>query len=548
MADNTVEYKLLLNNKQFISELSEAVNKTKGLKKNVDQTKSSFSGIGSLIGGLAIGGSIAMIGKSIFDLGVSMEQTRVSFATFTGSAEKGNQVLKELNEFANVTPFDNAQVIEASKTLLSFGVTAEELQPTLKLIGDISAGTGKDLSEMGRIFGKIKGNGRLMGEELGQLIDGGFNPLNEISKRTGLSQQELRKEMEKGNLSFEMVTQAFKDATSEGGQFANMMDKQSKTVGGRISTMVGKFQSLGIGIGEAVLPKLGEILDGFMNVFEWTMTNWSKIKNVFMPLLPIFNMLIDDLNQMRVQLGLIGSETKQLESIFNFLGNTLKILAPILKFTTGLALFPIRALVYLLTGAIKLINGFTGALIGGFTAIWNAGKSMFGNLGDLIIGVLTLDKDKIMSAVNGFTTIGKQIGVGFSNGAKEGATGLLGKDYFASDGIAGTTGKRGKATGTTGRFVERKDRTTGGLMDLATDPTKPTKPGATTKPDSKIGGGLSEVKGTKAVNLTINIGSLVERFDVTTETITGGANSVKDEIVRALLGAVNDVNTISLSQ
>ena len=97
MGQNSVEYRLLLNDKQFMRELSRATQKTQQLKKNVSGVGGGFSKIGGMLAGAGIGIAIASIGKKVFDLGKNMEQTRISFATFTGSAEKGNQVLKELN-------------------------------------------------------------------------------------------------------------------------------------------------------------------------------------------------------------------------------------------------------------------------------------------------------------------------------------------------------------------------------------------------------------------------------------------------------------------
>ena len=67
-------------------------------------------------------------------------------------------------------------------------------------------------------------SGRLMGQDLLQMINAGFNPLSEISRKTGKSIGVLKEEMEKGKISAEMVTQAFYSATQAGGQFHGMTD------------------------------------------------------------------------------------------------------------------------------------------------------------------------------------------------------------------------------------------------------------------------------------------------------------------------------------
>jgi hypothetical protein len=237
-----VEYVIRLNDK-LSSKLKTAQAQVDKLNNKVNKAKTNFGGLGSAFA--RVGGAVALgvLAKQVVTLGVDMEQTRVSFTTFLGGTEEAAQgaerLIAQLNEFANVTPFTNDQVIKASRTLLAFGFTADELQPTLKMLGDVSAGTGKDLSELGVIFGQIKGAGRLMGQDLLQLINAGFNPLQVMSEKTGQSMSSLKDQMSKGAISFEMVQDAFKAATSEGGLFNDMMAKQSKTVGGQISTLIG---------------------------------------------------------------------------------------------------------------------------------------------------------------------------------------------------------------------------------------------------------------------------------------------------------------------
>ena len=82
-------------------------------------------------------------------------------------------------------------------------------------------------------------SGRLMGQDLLQMINAGFNPLSEISRKTGKSIGVLKEEMEKGKISAEMVTQAFYSATQAGGQFHGMTEKMGQTAAGKWSTLLG---------------------------------------------------------------------------------------------------------------------------------------------------------------------------------------------------------------------------------------------------------------------------------------------------------------------
>lgn len=209
-----------------------------------DQASKSFLNLGSIWKGLIAVGVVAMftsLVKKTIELGIKQEQLNIAFSTFLGSAEKARKLLEQLNKFALVTPFTPDQVNKAAQALLAFGVQGSKIIPTLKILGDVSAGTGKDLGEMAIIFGQIRSTGRLMGQDLLQLINAGFNPLQIISEKTGQSVKVLKQEMEKGNITFDMVEQSFIDATSAGGLFFNLMEKQSKTIGGVLSTIEGNF-------------------------------------------------------------------------------------------------------------------------------------------------------------------------------------------------------------------------------------------------------------------------------------------------------------------
>lgn len=209
-----------------------------------NQASKSFMNLGNVWRSLVAIGITAFfvnLGKKVIDLGIKQEQLNIAFTTFLGSAEKAKKLLGELNKFAIITPFTPDQVNKAAQALLAFGVQGKDIIPTLKMLGDVSSGTGKDLTEMAIIFGQIRSTGRLMGQDLLQLINAGFNPLQVISEKTGKSVKILKEEMEKGLISFDMVSDAFKTATSEGGLFFNLMEAQSRSIGGVLSTIEGNF-------------------------------------------------------------------------------------------------------------------------------------------------------------------------------------------------------------------------------------------------------------------------------------------------------------------
>ena len=209
----------------------------------------------------ALAFGIYNVGKASLKAAGEFEQAKVSFEVMLGDAEKAKVLLGELQRFADQSPFAMQGLADNAKTLLSFGVELQELMPTLKMLGDVSVGNEQKMQQMTLAFAQASSTGRLMGQDLLQMVNAGFNPLQEISKRTGKSMKDLKKDMENGSISIGMVKQAFIDATSEGGRFYGMTQKQADTIVGKTSTMKDGFMSLARTIGNDLAPAAKAALD-----------------------------------------------------------------------------------------------------------------------------------------------------------------------------------------------------------------------------------------------------------------------------------------------
>jgi len=248
--------------------------KTREFDKNVRRTQagvSKTSGLVQLLGGystiaygaLAAGATVAA--KRALDLAKNYEQTRVSFTTFLGSAERAEIVLERLNQFSLATPFTPTQVQEAGKALLAFGIEATKLEPSLKAIGDLAAGTGKDFNELAVIYGKARTQGTLFAEDINQLTEAGIPIIAEFAQQFGVTEGEVKKLGSEGQISFANLEKAFESLTGEGGQFFNLMENQSQTFAGQLSTLQGLFDELLREFGEAFIPVLLEVVQGVSN-------------------------------------------------------------------------------------------------------------------------------------------------------------------------------------------------------------------------------------------------------------------------------------------
>lgn len=170
-------------------------------------------------------------------LGMQAETTATSFEVMLGSQRRSVEMLDRINEYAKLSPYDRLGAQEAAKTMLGFGVAADTVVNDLKMLGDIAGGDNQRLRQLALVFGQISAAGRLQGQDLLQLINAGYNPLQDISEMTGKSMEQLREEMSKGAIGIDMVRAAFIRATSEGGRYYGMIDKLAESPAGKFGAM-----------------------------------------------------------------------------------------------------------------------------------------------------------------------------------------------------------------------------------------------------------------------------------------------------------------------
>jgi tape measure domain-containing protein len=218
---------------------------------------------GKLFAGIGIASTLASIAKAAISGAAALEQNTVAFEVMTGSAETAKNLIIELKQQAAVTPFSQDDLINSAKLLLNFGAAVEDVTDTVETLTNIAAGDAQKLSSLTLAFSQMSSAGRLMGQDLLQMINAGFNPLREISKKTGESMSVLKKRMEEGGVSSQEVADAFKAATEEGGQFYQMNEKQSKTLIGQWSTFKSNIAEAATSFGELLTPAINAALSAF---------------------------------------------------------------------------------------------------------------------------------------------------------------------------------------------------------------------------------------------------------------------------------------------
>lgn len=201
---------------------------------------------------VALTAGIGVVSK----LGMDADRTAVSFEVMLGSQQKAADMLNQMNRYAADSPYSRLGVQEAAQTMLGFGVEQQKVIPSLKMLGDIAMGNSERLKGLALVFSQVAAAGKLQGQDLLQLISNGYNPLNDISRLTGKSMSELKDEMSKGNISFDLMAQAMQAATSQGGKFYGMVDRIAQTPFGRFGQLVDQFKDTMLSLYKVIEPLL----------------------------------------------------------------------------------------------------------------------------------------------------------------------------------------------------------------------------------------------------------------------------------------------------
>lgn len=187
----------------------------------------------------------------IINVRSEIQSLSVSFETLLGSKEKADQLFGQIRKYAANTPMQLNDLAAGAQTMLGFNIEAKKVMPIMQAIGDISMGNRDKFNSLTLAFAQMSATGKLMGQDLLQMINAGFNPLTVISEQTGKAISTLKDEMSSGAISAKMVEDAFKAASAEGGKFHGMLDQQSKTLRGSISNLQGAFTDMLNDFGES---------------------------------------------------------------------------------------------------------------------------------------------------------------------------------------------------------------------------------------------------------------------------------------------------------
>lgn len=308
--------------------------------------------------------------KAMFSTGFgalqSFESLKTDLGTLLGNDREGGAFAERIRKYASATPYSQRDLSGTAKMLLQYGSSTDEAETYLKQLGDIALGNSQQMQSLGLVLGQVRSAGKLQGQDLMQFINAGFNPLSVMSQQTGKSMAELREEMSKGKISFEMVAEALKATTSEGGKFYKGAERGAMTIQGLVSTIKDNFETA---LAEGVEQNIGGIKD--------TLT---KLKNVDMK--PVVKGMADFSKGILELANMVVNNMDSILGVGRAIGWIVKTIA---EFPIPTAAFIAGKLIPSLVTQVNSINTFSGQAAGGITQL---SGSLSGLVRGGLIGIL----------------------------------------------------------------------------------------------------------------------------------------------------------------
>lgn len=256
------------------SDLRKELNATKRQIKSafgseaLDVSKKSLAVLGG------IGAGLAALGVASVKAGASLQSTKTAFTNMLGSAEKAQDFLGKMQDFAAKTPFEFSQVSQAAQKFIAFGFSAEQVIPTLTAVGDAAAGVGLGAEGINRItlaLGQMAAKSKVQAGEMMQLTETGIPAWKMLADQIGVSVPEAMSMVSKGAIDAATGITALVSGMEQ--SFGGMMDQQSETISGTWSTLMDGLEQSAAQVGLQLAEALN--LTGIFQTLGDTLTNFA---------------------------------------------------------------------------------------------------------------------------------------------------------------------------------------------------------------------------------------------------------------------------------
>jgi len=251
MAGN-LQYRLTLQD-QFTNKMNNATKATSALDSQFNKVAAKVAaGFGIGFGLTKLTSAVVSFGKESIEALSNYEKFNASLTTMlhgnVGAAEALNTQLVQL---AKTTPFSLEDVQKGTKSLMAYGFAAGDITKNLTMLGNVASGVGAPLNDILYLYGTLRSSGRVTLMDIRQFAGRGIPIYEALQKTLHKTTAEILNMVSKGKIGFTDIETAFKSMTQEGGQFFNLMETQSKTVGGQLSNFGDSWKQLELHIAES---------------------------------------------------------------------------------------------------------------------------------------------------------------------------------------------------------------------------------------------------------------------------------------------------------
>lgn len=175
--------------------------------------------------------------NSIVQVRGQFRQLEIAFETMLGSQSKAKSLMDQMVQTAAKTPFDLMGVAEGAKQLMAYGVSADKVNDTLVRLGNIASGLSIPLNDIVYLYGTTMVQGRLYAQDVRQFTGRGIPLVKELAEKYGVTADKINEMVSAGKIGFPEVEEVINKMTNAGGQFYNLMEKQSASLTGQISNL-----------------------------------------------------------------------------------------------------------------------------------------------------------------------------------------------------------------------------------------------------------------------------------------------------------------------
>lgn len=211
-----------------------AVDEVQGVE---DSFRRMAENAGRYISYYLVGQGMHSLVNSIIQTRGQFQQLEIAFETMLGSQEKANTLMQQMVDTAAKTPFDLMGVAEGAKQLMAYGVSADKVNDTLVRLGNIASGLSIPLNDIVYLYGTTMVQGRLYAQDVRQFTGRGIPLVKELAEKYHKTTDEINAMVSAGKVGFKDVEEVLNKMTNSGGQFYNLMEKQSASLTGQIANL-----------------------------------------------------------------------------------------------------------------------------------------------------------------------------------------------------------------------------------------------------------------------------------------------------------------------